>query len=153
MHVPHATNFYGKFEIWIFFIKRLFQIKTALTFPYGLKKKYNISKTIYTKFYIWFQWPQDVYTSSPFSKFQREIWKHEDFRFCQEKIEKLIFFLGFFIFSYCFFYFLVILKFLYYFGIFKFFDFFKYFWIFWVLKIIIKIYIKIIWNSLMLIIN
>jgi hypothetical protein len=27
------------------------------------------------------------------------------------------------------------------------------FWIFWVLKLIIKLYIKIIWNSLMLIVN
>jgi hypothetical protein len=41
MHVPHATNFYGKFEnlIFDFFCckKRLFRIKTALTFAYGLK--------------------------------------------------------------------------------------------------------------------
>jgi hypothetical protein len=29
--------------------KRLFQIKTAITFAYGLEKKYNIWKTIYTK--------------------------------------------------------------------------------------------------------
>jgi hypothetical protein len=41
MHVPHATNFYEKFEnlnFDIFCKKRLFQIKTALTFAYGLKK-------------------------------------------------------------------------------------------------------------------
>jgi hypothetical protein len=41
MHVPHATNFYGKFEILnfdIFCKKRLFQIKTAITFAYGLEK-------------------------------------------------------------------------------------------------------------------
>jgi hypothetical protein len=41
MHVPHATKFYGNFEILnfdIFFKKRLFQIKTAITFVYGLKK-------------------------------------------------------------------------------------------------------------------
>ena len=41
MHVPHATNFYGKFEILnfeFFCKKRLFQIKTALTFAYGLEK-------------------------------------------------------------------------------------------------------------------
>jgi hypothetical protein len=41
MHVPHATNFYGKFEFLIFdffYKKRLFQIKTAITFAYGLEK-------------------------------------------------------------------------------------------------------------------
>jgi hypothetical protein len=55
-HVPHATNFYGKFEnlnFDIFCKKWLFQIKTAITFAYGLEKKtYTIWKTIYTKFYI-----------------------------------------------------------------------------------------------------
>jgi hypothetical protein len=43
MHVPHATNFYEKFEnlnFDIFCKKRLFQIKTAITFAY--EKKYNI---------------------------------------------------------------------------------------------------------------
>jgi hypothetical protein len=57
MHVPHATNFYGKFEnlnFDIFCKKRLFQIKTALTLRMNSKKMYNISKTIYTKFYIGF---------------------------------------------------------------------------------------------------
>jgi hypothetical protein len=42
MHVPHATNFYGKFVILnfdIFYKKRLFQIKTAIAFTYGLEKK------------------------------------------------------------------------------------------------------------------
>jgi hypothetical protein len=41
MLVPHATNFYGKFEILnfdIFCKKRLFQIKTAITFPMESKK-------------------------------------------------------------------------------------------------------------------
>jgi hypothetical protein len=41
MHVPHATNFFGKFEnlnFDIFCKKRLFQIKTAITFAYRLKK-------------------------------------------------------------------------------------------------------------------
>jgi hypothetical protein len=42
MHVPHANNFYEKFEFLnfdIFCNKRLFQIKTAITFAYGLKKR------------------------------------------------------------------------------------------------------------------
>jgi hypothetical protein len=41
MYVPHTTNFYKKIEILnfdIFCKKRLFQIKTALTFAYELKK-------------------------------------------------------------------------------------------------------------------
>jgi hypothetical protein len=41
MHVPHTTNFYRKFEnlnFDIFCKKKLFQIKTAITFAYGLKK-------------------------------------------------------------------------------------------------------------------
>jgi hypothetical protein len=45
MHVPQATNFYGKFEnlkIDIFCKKRLFEIKTAITFAYGLEKKHII---------------------------------------------------------------------------------------------------------------
>jgi hypothetical protein len=45
MHVPHATNFYGKLEklnFDIFWKKRLFLIKTSLIFAYGLEKKYNI---------------------------------------------------------------------------------------------------------------
>jgi hypothetical protein len=80
-------------KIWIlifFAKKRLFQIKTAITFAYGFEKTYNIWKTIYIKFYIRFQQP--VCTISCFSKFQREIWKQEDFRFCQKKWEKMIFF-------------------------------------------------------------
>jgi hypothetical protein len=113
-----------KFEIWIFLQKRLFQIKTAITFAYRLKKTYNIWKTIYTKFYIRFQWPMAVCTIFCFSKFQREIWKQEDFRFCEKKWEKMIFFSNFFI-SFVvsstfrlFWSFLLILEF------FKFFDFF-----------------------------
>jgi hypothetical protein len=45
MHVPHASNFYGKFEILnfhIFWTKRLFQIKSAITIAYGLEKKHII---------------------------------------------------------------------------------------------------------------
>jgi hypothetical protein len=41
MHVPHATNFYEKFEnlnFDIFCKKMLFQIKTAITFAYRLEK-------------------------------------------------------------------------------------------------------------------
>jgi hypothetical protein len=41
MHVPHATNFSGKFEILnfdIFAKKRLSQLKTVITFAYGLGK-------------------------------------------------------------------------------------------------------------------
>jgi hypothetical protein len=41
MHVPHPTNFYGKFEnlsFHIFCKKWLFQIKTAITFAYELEK-------------------------------------------------------------------------------------------------------------------
>jgi hypothetical protein len=41
MHVPHATIFYERFEILnfdIFCKKMLFQIKTAITFAYGLEK-------------------------------------------------------------------------------------------------------------------
>jgi hypothetical protein len=37
MHVPHGTNFWGKFEILIFdfFAKKmLFRIKTTITFAY-----------------------------------------------------------------------------------------------------------------------
>jgi hypothetical protein len=46
MHVPHATNFYRKFEILnfdIFCKKKLFQIKTAITFAYGLEKNEKLS--------------------------------------------------------------------------------------------------------------
>jgi hypothetical protein len=52
MHVPHATNFYGKFEnlkIDIFCKKRLLQIKTALTFAYGLGKKRIIYEKLSTQ--------------------------------------------------------------------------------------------------------
>jgi hypothetical protein len=41
MHVPHATNFYRKFEnlnFDIFCKKRLFKIETALTSAYRLEK-------------------------------------------------------------------------------------------------------------------
>jgi hypothetical protein len=51
MHVPHATNFYGKFEnlnFDIFCKNRLFQIKMAITFAYGLEKK----RIIYKKNYL-----------------------------------------------------------------------------------------------------
>jgi hypothetical protein len=52
MHVPHATNFYGKFEILnfdIFCKKKLFQIKTAITFAYGLEKKRIIYEKLSTQ--------------------------------------------------------------------------------------------------------
>jgi hypothetical protein len=53
MHVPHATNFYGKFENlkfdFFFFQKRLFQIKTALTFAYELEKKRIIYEKLSTQ--------------------------------------------------------------------------------------------------------
>jgi hypothetical protein len=52
MHVPHTTNFYRKFEnlnFDIFCKKRLFQIKTALTFAYGLEKKHVIYENISTE--------------------------------------------------------------------------------------------------------
>jgi hypothetical protein len=49
MHVPHATNFYGKFEFLTFFVKKmLFQIKTAINFAYGLEK----NRIIYEKLSI-----------------------------------------------------------------------------------------------------
>jgi hypothetical protein len=56
----------------------------------NLEKLCNIWKTIYAKSYIRFQLPYAVFTKSCFSKFQREIWKQEDFRFCQKKMRKLI---------------------------------------------------------------
>jgi hypothetical protein len=88
MHVPHATNFYGKFEninFDIFLQKRLFQIKTAITFAYGLEKS-----IIYEKL------STQNYTSNfnslrPFAQFlasqnsKGEILKQEDFRFCHKK--------------------------------------------------------------------
>jgi hypothetical protein len=52
MHVPHATNFYGKFEnlkFDFFCKKRLLQIKTALTFAYGLEKKRIIYEKLSTQ--------------------------------------------------------------------------------------------------------
>jgi hypothetical protein len=54
MHVPHATNFYGKFENFIFYIlyflqKKLFQIKSATTFAYGLEKNRIIYQKLSTK--------------------------------------------------------------------------------------------------------
>jgi hypothetical protein len=52
MHVPHAINFYGNFEILnfeFFCKKRLFQIKTALTFAYGLEKKRIIYEKLSTQ--------------------------------------------------------------------------------------------------------
>jgi hypothetical protein len=52
MHVPHATNFYGKFEnlkFDFFYKKRLFQIKMALTFAYGLEKKRIIYEKLSTQ--------------------------------------------------------------------------------------------------------
>jgi hypothetical protein len=52
MHVPNATNFYGKFEnlnFDIFCKKRLFQFKTALTFAYGLGKKRIIYQKLSTQ--------------------------------------------------------------------------------------------------------
>jgi hypothetical protein len=51
MHVPHANN-NGKFEILNFDIyckKRLFRIKTAITFAYGLGKTYNIYEKLSTQ--------------------------------------------------------------------------------------------------------
>jgi hypothetical protein len=65
--------------------------------------------------------------------------------------KKMIFWI-FFHFFFCFFYFLVILKFCNNFGILKFFKFF-YFLNILSFKLIIKLCIKIIWNSLMLIIT
>jgi hypothetical protein len=46
MHVPHATIFREKLKTWIliFLQKKLFRIKTAITFAYGLKKMCNIWK-------------------------------------------------------------------------------------------------------------
>jgi hypothetical protein len=52
MQVSHATNFYGKFEILnfdIFCKKRLFQIKTVITFAYGLEKKRIIYEKLSTQ--------------------------------------------------------------------------------------------------------
>jgi hypothetical protein len=52
MHVPHATNFYGKFEnlnFDIFCKKRVLEIKTALTFAYGLGKKPIIYQKLSTQ--------------------------------------------------------------------------------------------------------
>jgi hypothetical protein len=52
MHVPHANNFYGKFEILnfdIFCKKRMLEIKTALTFAYELGKKRIIYQKLSTQ--------------------------------------------------------------------------------------------------------
>jgi hypothetical protein len=94
MHLPYATDFQEKFEIMNFdiFCKTiLFQIKMAITFAYRLKKILNMWKTTYAKSYIRFQWPYAVCINSCFSKFQREIRKQEDFKFCQ-KNKKIDFF-------------------------------------------------------------
>jgi hypothetical protein len=66
MHVSHATNFCGKFEILnfdIFCKKRLFQIKTAITFAYGLKK-YIIYKKLSTQ-----NFTSDFNIDRPFAQF------------------------------------------------------------------------------------
>jgi hypothetical protein len=52
MHVPHATNFYGKFEnlnFHIFCKKRVLEIKMAITFAYVLGKKRIIYQKLSTQ--------------------------------------------------------------------------------------------------------
>jgi hypothetical protein len=52
MHVPHTTNFYENFNFDIFYKKKLFQIKTAITFAYGLEKKCIIYEKLSTQFFF-----------------------------------------------------------------------------------------------------
>jgi hypothetical protein len=106
--------------------KRLFRIKTALTFTYGLEKKRIIYETLSTR-----NFTSDFNSHRPFAQIllsQNSKKKYESRKILDfvRKIKKMILkeFFNFFI---CFFYFLVISKFLYYFGIFKIFDFFYFF--------------------------
>jgi hypothetical protein len=96
MHVPHATNFYGKFENLIFdiFCKKLFQIKSEITFATDSKKH-----IIYEKLSM-----QKVTSDSIavgrlhkllFLKIPKGNMKARNFRFCQKKILILDFFLKF----------------------------------------------------------
>jgi hypothetical protein len=67
MHVPHATNFYGKFEnlnFDIFCKKRVLEIKMALTFPYGLGKKRIIYQKLSTQ-----NFTSDFNSLRPFAQF------------------------------------------------------------------------------------
>jgi hypothetical protein len=71
MRVPHATNFYGKFEklnFDIFCKRRLFQIKTAITFAYGLEKKRIIYEKLSTQNFI-----SDFNCLWPFAQFDMRI--------------------------------------------------------------------------------
>jgi hypothetical protein len=66
MHVPHATNFYGKFEnlkIDFFCKKRLFKIKMALTFAYRLERKCIIYEKLSTQ-----NFTSDFNSLSPFAQ-------------------------------------------------------------------------------------
>jgi hypothetical protein len=51
MHVSHTKTFRENIKnlILIFFAKKVFQMKTSITFAYGLKKMCNILKTIDAK--------------------------------------------------------------------------------------------------------
>ena len=108
-----------------FFCKKCgLQIQTAITFAYDLGKKSITYQNDHHKIWKRFQQPTAVLDFFRFSKFQREIWKQKNFRFCQEKMENFDLFLKFLNFFCCFFYFLIILNFLYYFRILEFFKFF-----------------------------
>jgi hypothetical protein len=120
MHVPHVNNFYRKFEIFnfnIFCKKRLFRIKTALTFAYGLRKKCIIYEKVsaqdFTSNFNGLR-PFAQILASQNSKGKYESGKILDF---VRKNKKKRFF-SFFHFFCCFFYYLVILKFFINFGIF-----------------------------------
>jgi hypothetical protein len=127
MHVPHATNFYGKFEnlnFHIFCKKRVLEIKMAITFAYGLGKKRIIYQKLSTQ-----NFTSDFNSRRPFA--QILLSPNSKGKYESRKIlvfvrnnEKKYFFFGFFHFFCCFFYFLVILKFFINFRILEFFKFF-----------------------------
>jgi hypothetical protein len=107
MHVPHATNVYGKFKnlnLNIFLQKRLFQIKTALTFAYGHEKNRIIYQKLYTQ-----NFTSDFNGHRPFAQFlasQNSKGKYESRKILDFlKMGNKIFFKGFFHFFCCFFYF------------------------------------------------
>jgi hypothetical protein len=130
----------------------LFWIKKAVTFAYELEKKCimyekKLSTQKVTSDFIGHRLFAQI-LSSQNSKGKYESRKIFDF---VKKMRKIVFFcfLNFFCFL---FQFLTILNVSHYIGISKF-LYFLIFWIFWVLKLIIELCIKIIWNSLMLIIT
>ena len=119
IHVYYATYYLGKLtnlNFDFFFAKNVMKTKNGYIFCIRCRKKSITYQNDCLGKEIQILTPRVVWDFFRFSKFQREIWKQEDFRFCQKKWKNW-FFLNFFC---CFLLF------------FNYFELFGMFWIFWI---------------------